>query len=146
MLLTTAPCHFWQYCHDRWKLQMAVTTKSECSCRSKSVWLRLLEGGICGHPSALTGSDSVQRGPNYCLTWLIVVSEECIPTEVPGKSLTALLKTYRPLLTSACCYVQRHRWSKATSGRMHWTQNSHDYRLKWGAWYGAFARTYAVIL
>jgi len=81
--------------------------KTECRTRSKSAWLQMLEGGICGHPSALTGSDSVQRGPNYCLSWLIVVSEECIPTEVPGISLRALLKKYRPVPTSPCC-VQRH--------------------------------------
>lgn len=87
-------------CHKvRIQLQKKVP---DCSC-----W------GGGGHLSALTGSDSVQRGPNYCLTWLIVVSEECIPTEVPGISLTALLKTYRPVLTSTCCYV--HCWSKATS-------------------------------
>ncbi len=96
--------------------------------------LQLLEGGICGHPSALTGSDSVQRGPNYCLTWLIVVSEECIPTEVPGISLTALLKTYRPVLTPACCSVQRHCWSEATSGKCKYIElkDCHDYRPKWG--------------
>lgn len=116
-------------------LQMAFTAKSECSSRSKPACLQLLGGGICGHPSALTGSDSVQRGPNYCLTWLIVISEECIPTEVPGISLTAPLKTYRPVLTSACCYVQRHGWSEATSGKCKYTElkDCHDYRLKWGA-------------
>lgn len=35
----------------------------------------LLKGGICRHPSELNGNDSKQRGPNYCLTRLIVVSE-----------------------------------------------------------------------
>lgn len=118
------------------KLQMDVTTKSECSCRSrpKSVWLQLLEGGICRHPSELTGNDSMQRGPNYCLIRLIVVSDKRIPTEVPGISLTALLKTYRPLLTSSCCYVQRQCWSSQShKWDMYWTQSCHYCSLKWGS-------------
>lgn len=77
---------------------------SEWSTSSKSAQLQLLEVGICGHSSALSGSDSMERGPNYCLTWLIVVSEECIPTMVLGIFLRALLKTYR--LSPRC--VQRH--------------------------------------
>lgn len=84
MPLTTFPCHFPD-------LQMAVTTEATHRSRSRTrVYVMVgAASEICRHPSNLTGNDSMQRGSNYCLTWLIVASNGCISTEIPGITLTA---------------------------------------------------------
>lgn len=74
-------------CHNKVRVQL------------QEVCLMAIAGkSIFGHPPELTGNDSMKRDPNYCLIWLIVATDKCIPTEV-------LLKTYR-LLTSSCQYAQ----------------------------------------
>lgn len=57
-------------CHNKVRVQL----QEDC--------LMAIAGeSIFGHPPELTGNDSMQRDPNYCLTCLIVASDICFPTQ-----------------------------------------------------------------